>query len=137
MATIYTSDDVLQIRRYQAVWTATGYIDFICNKEKYGGVSNCARKKMVVLTQWVDILLRYDNPTNSDEEALNCLSEAQIDYIVEQISKMTGCQFYSKDTYWSNPLTTTTTYEPWEWISPSGDDIQWNDSDEIDTNEIV
>ena len=137
MATQYTTDDVLTVRRYQAVCAANTYIQFVCKKDKYGGASSCMKKKMVLLTQWVDILLRYDAPSTAAEELLNCLTEAQIDHILEQISKMTGAQFYGKETVWEFPATITTVSEPWQWNTVPDESILWNDNDAIDTNIIL
>jgi hypothetical protein len=131
------SDDDLLVRRYQAICCAKTYLDFVLNKIKYGQYTTCDTNKLVVLTQWVDILLRYENPSNATEEALNCLTEAEIDHILEQISKMTGCCFYPKQSPWVDVTTPASDYVPWEFNSPAGTDIQWNDNDTIDTNELV
>lgn len=133
MATIYTTSSILAVRQYQAVCCVNTYIQFVCKKATYGSVTTCMQKKMVLLTQWLDIYLRYDNPSNSTEEALNCLTEAQMDSILEQISKATGCSFVAKDGEWVAGTAVSSGAIPWEWNDLV--DIHWNDTTTIDLNE--
>ena len=131
---MYTSNDVLLVRRYQAVCCVNTYIQHYCKQVTYGAATSCDTRKFIYLTQLLDMVLRYNNPQNSTQETLNCLSEKEMDNVFSQISKLTGCKFYGKDTDWQTQADSVDTPIPWEWNLPAGTDILWNDGNPILTN---
>jgi hypothetical protein len=132
---MYTPDDVILVRRLQAICCVNTYIQYVNKKTKYGAGSSCLNRKLIVLTHWMDMLLRYDNPSNSNEEALNCITEAQMDHVIEQIAKMTGCKFYSKSTVWSGFVYPVITYGTWDDNTDVA--FNWNDDSDINTNTTI